>query len=390
MKMYDFDEIIERRGTDCVKYDLLRERFGSDDLLPLWVADMDFRTPDFITGAIRERCGHPVFGYTFASEAYYRSIIDWYGALHGWQPEREWLSFIPGIVRGIAFAVACFTQEGDKVIIQPPVYHPFRIVPSRMRREVALNPLRITDGVYRMDFDHLESIIDSRCKLLILSSPHNPAGIVWSRDTLQRLAAICAAHGILVVSDEIHSEMIYPGYTHHPFPSVSDEAAGCSITFAAPSKTFNIAGLVASYAIVPDERIRRTFYGYLEAGEFNEGSLFSYTATTAAYTHGAEWRRRMLDYVIGNVAFTDDYLKRFLPGIKAYLPQASFLVWLDCRSLGLRQDELTARVCRQAHLALNDGLIFGAEGTGYLRINVGCPRSLLEKALERLLLVSSE
>lgn len=384
MEIYDFDEIIDRRGTDCIKYDLLKERFGHEDLLPLWVADMDFRTPAFIIDAIGKRCGHPVFGYTCPSGDYYRSIIEWNRKLHGWDIRREWLSFIPGIVRGIAFAIEKFTREGDRIIIQPPVYHPFRLVPANMHREVVRNPLRLVNGVYEMDFDNLEAIIDEKCKILILSSPHNPAGIVWSKESLQTLASICAAHGILVISDEIHSEMIYPGCTHHPFPTVSGEAASCSITFAAPSKTFNIAGIVASYAVVPDDHLRREFYTRLEAGEFNEGSLFSYIATTAAYTHGAEWRRRMLDYVIKNVTFTDEYLKEQIPQIKAYRPQASFLVWLDCRELGLHHRELVELFTEHARLALNDGAIFGSEGSGYMRINVGCPRSTLETALDRL------
>ncbi|MDR2680116.1 MAG: PatB family C-S lyase [Tannerella sp.] len=384
MTVYDFDEIIDRKGTDCVKYDTLRAHFGSEDLTPLWVADMDFRTPDFITDAIGKRCEHPVFGYTFPPDDYYSSIIKWNRELHEWDVKREWISFIPGIVRGIAFAVGKFTQEGDKVIIQPPVYHPFRLVPENMKREVVYNPLRLVNGVYEMDFDSLTSVMDERCKILILSNPHNPAGIVWKKDTLRQLAAICSANNILVISDEIHSEMIYPPFKHHPFPTVSDEAASCSITFAAPSKTFNIAGIVASYAIVPDDRLRREFYSYLEAGEFNGGSLFSYIATIAAYTHGAEWRRRMLDYVIGNVDFVDAYLKEYIPQIKVYRPQASFLIWLDCCELGLNRKELTALFREHARLALNDGVIFGAEGNGYMRMNVGCPRSTLETALERL------
>jgi cystathionine beta-lyase len=384
MTGYDFDEIIDRKGTDCIKYDALRERFGRDDLLPLWVADMDFRTPDFITDALRQRCEHPVFGYTRLPEDYFNCIINWNRSLHGWDIKREWISFIPGIVRGLAFAVGKFTQEGDRVIIQPPVYHPFRLVPANMKREVVCNPLRLVNGVYEMDFDNLTSVIDERCKILILSNPHNPAGIVWSRDTLRQLAAICHANHILVLSDEIHAEMVYPPYEHHPFPAVSDEAASCSITFAAPSKTFNIAGITASYAVVPDERLREAFYAYLEAGEFNEGSLFSYIATIAAYTHGAEWRRRMLDYVIGNVDFVDGYLRENIPQIKVYRPQASFLIWLDCRELGLSREGLTALFRERARLALNDGPLFGAGGSGYMRINAGCPRSTLETALERL------
>jgi cystathionine beta-lyase len=382
--MYDFDEITDRKGTDCVKYDALEEHFGREDLIPLWVADMDFRTPDFIVDALKKRIEHPVFGYARLPNAYYDSIIRWNKELHDWAIRREWISFIPGIVRGIAFVVEKFTQQGDKVVIQPPVYHPFRLIPENMKRQVVNNPLRLVDGVYQMDLDQLDAILDEKCKLLILSNPHNPAGIVWSKECLQELATLCAAKNILVISDEIHSEMVYSPYRHHPFATVSEAAAACSITFAAPSKTFNIAGIVASYAIVPEKRLREEFYGYLKARELNEGTIFSYVATVAAYAHGAEWRRQMLDYVMKNVDFVEAYLEKNIPQIKVYRPQASFLVWLDCRGLGLNHKKLIALFQEQARLALNDGTLFGTEGNGYMRINVGCPRSTLKTALEQL------
>ncbi len=384
MKQYNFDEIIDRHDTNSVKYDNLKELCGRDDVLPLWVADMDFRTPDFIIAALRRRLEHEVLGYTFGSDAYYNSIIEWVRYKHNWAIRREWLSYIPGIVKGIGFVLQCFTCPGDKVIIQPPVYHPFRIVPESMGREVVHNPLRIVDGVYEMDFEHLESVIDNRCKVLILCNPHNPGGVVWKKETLVKLAEICSRHNLLVVSDEIHSEMAYPQFTHHPFATVSDEAARCSITFMAPSKTFNIAGIVTSYSIVPDEGLRKTFYDFLAAGELGDGTIFAYTATEAAYTYGAEWLQQMRMYVMGNVRFVDDFLKRELPAIKAYLPQASFLVWLDCRGLGLSQEELVGLFVDKAGLLLNDGSMFGPGGEGHMRLNVGCPRSVLASALEAL------
>lgn len=384
MKQYNFDEIIDRHGTNSVKYDNLKELCGRDDVLPLWVADMDFRTPDFIIAALRRRLEHEVLGYTFGSDAYYNSIIEWVRYKHNWAIRREWLSYIPGIVKGIGFVLQCFTRPGDKVIIQPPVYHPFRIVPESMGREVVHNPLRIVDGVYEMDFEHLESVIDNRCKVLILCNPHNPGGVVWKKETLVKLAEICSRHNLLVVSDEIHSEMAYPQFTHHPFATVSGEAARCSITFMAPSKTFNIAGIVTSYSIVPDEGLRKTFYDFLAAGELGDGTIFAYTATEAAYTYGAEWLQQMRMYVMGNVRFVDDFLKRELPAIKAYLPQASFLVWLDCRGLGLSQEELVGLFVDKAGLLLNDGSMFGPGGEGHMRLNVGCPRSVLASALEAL------
>ena len=384
MDTYNFDEIINRRGSDSLKYDGLACRFGNADLMPFWVADMDFRTPDFIVDALKRRCEHPIFGYTLLPSDYVGSIIRWVRELYGWDIHPSWLSYIPGVVKGIALALECFTRPGDRIIIQPPVYHPFRMVPESMERQVVYNPLRLVNDGYVMDFDHLESLVESGCKALILSHPHNPAGMVWDRETLRRTAEICARQGTLVISDEIHAEMVYPSFTHHPFPTVSDEAAACSITFMAPSKTFNIAGIVSSYAIVPDEALRKTFFKFLRAGEFDEGTIFAYVATIAAYTHGAEWRRRMLAYVMENVRFTDEYLRHHLPHIKVCVPQASFLIWLDCRALKLSQRELMRLVEEDAGLALNDGVMFGAEGVGYVRMNVGCPRSLVEQALRRL------
>lgn len=384
MKHYNFDEIIERRGTDSIKYDQLEERFGNADLLPLWVADMDFRTPDFIVEAIRKRCEHELFGYTYASDAYYESIINWVHYKYNWKIRKEWISYIPGIVKGIAFALHCFTRPGDKVVIQPPVYHPFRIVPESMGRQVVYNPLKMIDGAYEMDFEQLESVLDDSCKVLILCNPHNPGGIVWKKETLIRLADLCAGHGLLVISDEIHAEMAYPQYNHHPFASVSETAASCSLTFLAPSKTFNIAGIVTSYAIIPDETIRKQFYSFMEAGEFGDGTIFAYTATTAAYTYGAEWLQQMRMYIMENVRFVDEFIKANLPKIKVYLPQASFLVWLDCRELQLDQEELVRLFQDKAGLALNDGSIFGPGGEGHMRLNIGCPRSVLDKAMKAL------
>lgn len=384
MKQYNFDEIIDRKGTNCVKFDGMKENFGSDDLLPLWVADMDFRTPDFIVDAIKKRCEHELFGYTFGSDNYYKSIIEWVHYKHNWKIERDWLSYIPGIVKGIALAIGCFTKKGDKIIIQPPVYHPFRLVPEKMGREVVYNPLKLVDGSYQMDFDQLESVIDKDCKMLILSNPHNPGGVVWSKESLTRLADICSSRGIIVISDEIHSEMAYPQYTHHPFASVSEKAASCSITFMAPSKTFNIAGIVTSYAIVPNNQLREEFYSFLEAGEFNAGTIFAYTATEAAYTYGAEWLQQMRMYIMENVRYVDEFCKQNLPMIRVYQPQASFLIWLDCTRLGLSQQELVELFRDKAGLALNDGSIFGPGGEGHMRLNIGCPRSLLEKAMMAL------
>ncbi len=382
---YSFDKIIDRRGSNDLKHSVLQERYGRDDLLPLWVADMDFETPPFITEALRQRLDHSLFGYTVVPEELWSTIIQWGRDHHQWEVRREWLTYIPGIVKGIGMAVNVFSQEGDKVIIQPPVYHPFRLTPQGNKREVVYNPLKqLSDGYYEMDFDQLEQVTDEHCKLLILSNPHNPAGICWKQETLQRLAHFCHEHHILVLSDEIHSDMALFGHRHVPFATVSEEAAQCSITFGAPSKTFNIAGIVSSYAIVPNDSIRRRFYTWLEANEFNDPPLFSPIATIAAYQQGETWLKEMLDYVEGNIRFLEDFFQQHLPKIKPLRPQASFLVWLDCRGLGFTHEQLIDLFVNKAHLALNDGEMFGAGGEGFMRMNVGTPRSVLLQALLQL------
>lgn len=382
---YDFDKIVDRRATGALKLEVLEERYGRADLLPLWVADMDFETPPFIVEALRARLFHPLFGYTTEPADFWPAVIKWLKERHDWTVEREWLTFIPGIVRGIGMAINVFSRPGDKVIVQPPVYHPFFLVPEGNGRRVVYNPLvERPDGLYDMDFDNLERVADDDCKILILSNPHNPAGIVWPKETLRRLARFCHERGILVISDEIHSDMALRGHRHHPFPTVSEEAAACSITFGAPSKTFNIAGIVSSYAVVPDADIRNRFYGWLTANEFNDPPLFSPIATVAAFTKGEEWRRQMLEYVEGNIDFVIDFCRREMPAIRPVRPQASFLVWLDCRALELPHDSLIELFVGKAGLALNDGAMFGPGGDGFMRLNVGTPRAVLEKALRAL------
>ena len=385
MKQYDFDKIIDRRGTGAVKTDVLKSVFGKEDLLALWVADMDFETPDFIIDALKERMEHPVFGYTIEPEDYRPAICDWIAELHGWEIRKEWLCYIPGIVKGIGMAINALLEKDEKVIIQPPVYHPFRLVPQKNGREIVFNPLKPTeDGSYEMDFENLEAVCDEKCRMLILSNPHNPAGITWPRETLVRLADFCHRKGITVVSDEIHCDMALFGNRHVPFASVSPEAARCSITFGAPSKTFNIAGIVSSFAIVPDDNLRGRFYSWVEANEMGSAHIFAPVATVAAYRKGAEWRRQMLEYIEGNIGFIIDFCKDKIPQIKPLRPQASFLVWLDCRDLGLDHDSLIDLFVNKAGLALNDGEMFNPGGEGYMRLNVGCPRKILEAAMESL------
>lgn len=385
MKTYDFDKRIERRGSGALKYDALQERYGDKDLLPLWVADMDFETPSFIVDALKQRLEHPIFGYTVEPKEYWPTVCRWIADHHDWQVKPEWLTYIPGIVKGIGMAINVFVKEDEKVIIQPPVYHPFRLTTLGNGREVVYNPLRRKfDGSYEMDFENLEKVADARCRLLVLANPHNPGGIVWDKETLVKLADFCYHRNILVISDEIHCDMALWDNKHIPFATVSPEAEACSITFGAPSKTFNIAGIVSSYAIVPNEQIRQRFFGWLTASELNEPTVFAPIATVAAFQKGEAWRQEMLRYVEANIDFVIDFCKQHLPAIRPLRPQASFLVWLDCTALGLSQSELVDLFVKKARLALNDGSIFGKEGEGFMRLNVGCPRSLLREALERL------
>ncbi|WP_337668217.1 MalY/PatB family protein [Prevotella sp.] len=383
--MYDFDKIVDRTGSGDLKHEVLAERYGRADLLPLWVADMDFETPEFITDALRRRLEHSLFGYTVEPKDYWPTVQKWIKDHHGWDVKREWLSYIPGIVKGIGMVINVFTKPDEKVLIQPPVYHPFRLTPEGNGREVVYNPLKEnSDGSYSMDFDNLEEVADDKCKVLILSNPHNPAGIVWDKDTLARLAEFCYDHNILVISDEIHCDMALWGNTHVPFATASDKAAQCSITFGAPSKTFNIAGIVSSYSIIPNDEIRNRFYTWLAANELNEAPMFSPIATIAAFKNGEQWRKAMLHYVEQNIIFMEEYCKTHLPKIKPLRPEASFLVWLDCRALGLNHEQLIDLFVNKAHLALNDGEMFGKGGAGFMRVNVGTPRAILTKALEQL------
>ncbi len=389
--MYDFDEVIDRRGTRCIKYDTLKAEFGRSDLQALWVADMDFRTPDFILDALRRRLDHPVLGYPSTGSDYFEIVSRWVEDLHGWKVHPKHFRYVPGIVKGFGLAERCFLRPGDKVIIQKPVYHPFRIVAEESGFEVVNNPLRPVYGAdgflqtYEMDLEDLERKIDARTKMLILCNPHNPGGVCFPAETLRRLAEICDRHGIIVVSDEIHAEMVFGGRRHIPFATVSEAAARCAITFMAPSKTFNIAGVVSSYVIIQNPELAAKYFKYLESNETDYPPIFSAEATRAAYTEaGKAWRAEMLDYVQGNIDFVDGWLRANLPQIRAVRPQASFLVWLDCRKLGLPQPALVDLFVSQAHLALNDGAVFGPEGTGFMRLNVGCPRARLQTALSAL------
>ncbi len=382
---YNFDRIIDRSGTNALKYSVLKERYGRDDLIPLWVADLDFETPPFITDALRRRLDHSLFGYTSVPQELWQTIAKWIYDHHSWKVDEKWITYIPGVMKGVGAAVNVFVKPYEKVIIMPPVYFPFRLVPQGNGRQVVFNLLkRVEGGGYEIDFENLSLVADDKCRLLLLSNPHNPAGICWSRETLVRLADFCYERNIIVISDEIHADLALFGNRHIPFASVSDKAARISITFGAPSKTFNTAGIVNSYAIVPDDTLRRRFYSWLDANELSEPHLLATIAIIAAFQNGEEWRRQLISYIEDNVRFVEDYLKANIPAIKPLRPQATFLVWLDCRELGLNHKELIDLFVNKARLALNDGETFGPGGEGFMRLNVGAPRALLSKALDQL------
>lgn len=384
MGKYDFDKVIDRHGSGAIKVDSLEERYGRPDLIAAWVADMDFATPPFIIDALKKRLEHPIFGYTAEPADYRPAIIDWERNLHGWEIDTEWLSYIPGIVKGIGMVLNVFTKPGEDVIIMPPVYHPFRIVPEENGRNVVNIPMIEDENHrYHVDFEAFESL-ETNGGVLIFANPHNPSGRMWSKEELQKVAEISKKKNLLVISDEIHADMALWGNKHVPFATVSDDAAQNSITFCAPSKTFNIPGIVSSFSVIPNKDIRDRFYGWLEASEFNAAPMMSPIATIAAYRKGDEWRKEMLAYIEDNIRFVEDYCEKNIPGVRALRPEASFLVWLDCRGLGLSHDELVDLFVNKARVALNDGAMFGKEGDGLMRLNVASPRSVMEEVMNRI------
>ncbi len=381
---YNFDEIVPRKGTNCVKHDALQQFFGSDDLLPMWVADMDFRSPDFVIDALRRRCDHEVLGYATAPDSYWHAVIDWFSRHYRIAARRDELHFIPGIVAGIAFVMQAMTNPGDGILVTTPVYPPFLNLPQNNHRQLVCSSLKVVDGRFAVDFDDFEWRA-RQCRWLILSNPHNPGGTVWDPETLLRIADICYRNNVNVISDEIHADLVLPGHCHTSFSTVSDNARNISITFIAPSKTFNIAGLSSSVCYCPNEQLRQRFFGYLDGYEVANGNIFAYVGAEAAYSQGEEWLGQMLQYLQGNVDCLRTFLTENLPQVKVVLPEASYLAWLDFTDTGLGHEAIRDRLIHHAHVALNDGTTFG--GNDYrccFRINLGCPRATLLEALSRI------
>lgn len=387
MKKYNFDEVIDRHGTECKKIEVLKQDFGRDDLLPLWIADMDFAVCPDITDALVHRLqDHPVYGYTCTYDGYWQSIIDWQRERNGFEFSREEVTFVAGIVTGVGLAINFFTQPGDKIVIQPPVYYPFKDVIANNGRVVVNNDLIHTpDNFYRMDLEGLELIFrEERPKMMIVCNPHNPVGIVWEPDVLREVARLARKYDVIVFSDEIFGDLMLYGNKHTAMATVSDDAAAVTVTCGAPSKTFNIAGIKSSWCVVKNPKLREPFFKWIETNELCNANLVAIIATEAAYRHGGRWLEECLRYIEGNIDFVHDYCRAHIPGIEVVKPQASFLVWLDCTGLGLSHEEVVDLFLNKARLAMNEGSMFGEAGRCHMRFNMGSPRSVLEQAMRQL------
>ena len=384
---YNFDEIIDRTNYHSVKWDELKIKFGDipEDVLPMWIADMEFRSPQPVIEAIKKANEHGIYGYTSRPDSYYQAIIDWMEKRHNWKIKKDWLAFSPGVVPALSFIIRAFCQPGDKVVVQPPVYYPFFRVIENNGCHVVNNPLKLSNKKYFMDWEDLERKVDDlRVKLLILCSPHNPVGRVWQKEELIILGEICLKHNIIVVSDEIHADILFKGYKHIPFASISPAFAHNSITCTAPSKTFNLAGLQTSSIIIPNKKYYKIYNNILNGLALDENNVFGLVALEAAYRDGEEWLEQLLSYLNENLKFLMKYFKERIPKIKVIKPEGTYLIWLDCRQLELSAKDLNNLMIKKARVALDDGCWFGAEGKGFMRINIACPRSFLEEGLKRI------
>ena len=383
---YNFDEVIDRKNTDSMKWSAsyLERHFGSADCVPLWVADMDFRTAQPVIDAVTERAGHGIYGYALAGDEFYEAVIKWQKRRNGWEVKKEWIVFSPGVVPALWHIVRTFCSPGEKVILQSPVYYPFYKVIEDNGCHVVNNRLINNGGRYEMNFDELEKqAADGSVRMMILCSPHNPVGRVWTEEELRRVSEICFANDVLLVSDEIHSDLVFRPNVHTPAASLSEELMMNTITCMAPSKTFNLAGVQVSDVIVPDRRLRRRLAGSLKSAGVMP-NVFGLAAQTAAYNEGEEWLEQLLEYLAGNLDFMENFITSELPEVKFRRPEGTYLAWLDFSGYGFTTEELQNRMKNKAGVALDDGYIFGDGGEPCQRINFACPRSILIKAMERL------
>lgn len=379
-----FDQVIDRRDTCSIKWDGVLENFGGEALLPMWVADMDFRPPEAVVKAISDRAEHGVFGYEKMPSSFIPAVLEWLKTRHDWEVESSWLAHSPGVVPGLVVSILALTKPGDKVVIQPPVYPPFYSILEQNGRKVVENRLVQEDGKYVMNLAELEEIFRSGVKTMLFCSPHNPVGRVWSKAELEALGKLQVKYGVTVLSDEIWSDLVFQNHKHRPLASLSPEVANQTLTFMAPSKTFNIAGLYFSNMIIPNDELRERFNTQFQRMAMGHFNVFGIVATEAAYRQGEEWLEALLDYLEENVRYVITELKKIAPQIKVLKPEGTFVLWLDCRELGIAPEELNKFFVQEAGIALNDGLTFGPVGEGFQRMNIGCPKCLITEALERM------
>jgi len=382
--VYNFDKVISREGTSCVKYDLRKAVFGTEDLLPMWIADMDFQSPPAVIDAAQELCNHGIFGYAFRSESSIEAFIAWVSKRHNCNIKRELITSSPGIVAALPIAIRAFTATGDKILIQTPVYPPFHSVVKDNNRQLVCNPLIIKDGQYQIDWEDFETKLKNGVKMFILCNSHNPLGRVWNRDELEQMGDLCCKYGVIIFSDEIHSDLALFGNIHIAMASISEEIAQNTITAMAPSKTFNIAGMLNSVIISSSKVLLSGFHKELTSLHLDLWNIFGHTTMEAAYKYGEDWLNELIKYLEGNVNYAYNFINDEIPSVKLIKPQGSFLLWLDFRETGYSHQEVGERLIKIAKLGLNDGAAFGKEGIGFRRMNIGAPLSVVKEGLNRL------
>ncbi len=381
---WNFDEPSAREGTNSIKYDRREEVFGKKDIIPMWVADMDFNSPDFVSAAMEKVLRSNIYGYFFRPAEYFTSIQNWLERRHNWKVKKEWMIFSPGIVPALNFATLAFTNPGDSIIVQPPVYFPFFSAAESHGRKLIHNPLKESEGRWFMDFRSLVSSIDERTKMIIISNPHNPVGRVWTREELLELGRICVRKNILILSDEIHCDLVLPGNIHTPFASLSEELSTRTITCIAPSKTFNLAGLSTSNVIISDAGLRKAFSRIVDNLHISNGNMFGSAASIAAYKHGDEWLDALMEYIEKNVILVQDYCRQRIPEIIPVRPEATYMIWLDCRKLPFKGKELQRFFVNEAGIGMNEGSTFGPGGEGFMRMNLGTTHQIVKRAMEQI------
>lgn len=381
---WNFDETVGREGTDCIKYDLREQTFGRKDVIPMWVADMDFKTPGFIIEKLQKRLKHEVFGYSFRPPEYYESIIRWMKKRHDWEIEKEWICFCPGIVPALNLSTLTFTRPGDSIIVQPPVYFPFFSAVEGHGRTIVYNQLIENEGRWTMDFSSLISSVSEKTKMIILSNPHNPVGRAWTLEELEKLADICIKNNIIILADEIHCDLMLPGITHSPVARLSEKISEITVTCIAPSKTFNLAGLSTSSVIIPNPVLRKYFNKKVESLHIGNGNIFGTVASIAAYSFGHEWLDELMLYINDNVNFVREYCRELIPEIIPVAPEATYMIWLDCRSFNMSGKELQEFFVKQAGVGMNEGSTFGPGGEGFMRMNIATTRQVVSRAMEQI------